>query len=58
MHMSLFDIVPLHNDAFLVSFNEPLHPFETEAFQLLMKPRLHHLVDVIMRAETALHVLM
>jgi hypothetical protein len=31
----LFDIAPLHNDALLVSFNELLHPFEKEAFQLL-----------------------
>jgi hypothetical protein len=42
----LFDIVPLHNGALLVSFNELLHPFEKEAFQLLMKTRLHRLLDV------------
>jgi hypothetical protein len=51
-----FDIVPLHNDALLVSFNELLHPFEKEAFQLLTEPRLHRLLDVTMRAEP-LHVL-
>jgi hypothetical protein len=32
MHMLLFDIVPLHNDALLVSFNELLHPFEKKLF--------------------------
>jgi hypothetical protein len=48
MHMLLFDIVPMHNDAFLVSFNE-LHPFE--AFRLLTKPRLHRLMDITMRAK-------
>jgi hypothetical protein len=52
----LFDIAPLHNDALLVSFNELLKPFEIEAFRLLTKPRLHHLLDVTMRAEQ-LHVL-
>jgi hypothetical protein len=56
MHMLLFDIVPLHNDALLVSFNELLHPFEREAFRVLTKPRLHRLLDVTMRAEP-LHVL-
>jgi hypothetical protein len=54
--MLLFDIVPLHNDALLVLFNELLHPFEEEAFRLLMKPHLHHLLDVTMRAEL-LHML-
>jgi hypothetical protein len=44
----LFDIVPLHSDALLVSFTELLHPFEKEAFQLLMKPRLYRLLDVTM----------
>jgi hypothetical protein len=56
--MLLFDIVPLHNDAILVSFNELLYPFEKEAFRLLMKPRLHRLLDVTMQAEPVLHVLM
>jgi hypothetical protein len=56
MHMLLFDTVPLHNDALLVSFNELLHPFEKEAFRLLTKPHLHRLLDVTMRAEP-LHVL-
>jgi hypothetical protein len=54
--MLLFDIVPLHNDALLVSFNELLYPFKKEAFQLLTKPRLHLLLDVTVRAEL-LHVL-
>jgi hypothetical protein len=44
--MLLFDIVPLHNVALLVSLNEHLYPFEKEAFQLLTKPRLHRLLDV------------
>jgi hypothetical protein len=57
MHMLLFDIVPLHNDALLVSFNELLYPFETEAFHLLTKSRLHRLLDVTIRAEPVLHVL-
>jgi hypothetical protein len=47
MHVLLFGIVPLHNDALLVSFNELLHPFE-KAFRLLTKPRLHRLLDVTM----------
>jgi hypothetical protein len=55
-HTLLFDIVPLHNDALLVSFNELLRPFEEEAFWLLTKPHLHHLLDITMRAEP-LHVL-
>jgi hypothetical protein len=55
MHVLLFDIVPLHKDALLVSFNELLHPFEKEAFRLLTKPRLLRLLDVTMRAEP-LHV--
>jgi hypothetical protein len=55
--MLLFTIFPLHNDALLVSFNELLHPFEKEAFRLLMKSRLHRLLDVTMRAEPVLHVL-
>jgi hypothetical protein len=55
--MLLFDIVPLHNDALLVSLNELLHPFEKEAFRLLTKPRLHRLLDVTLRAEPVLHVL-
>jgi hypothetical protein len=46
--MLLFDTVPLHNDALLVSFNELLHPFEEEALQLLIKPHLHRLLDVTM----------
>jgi hypothetical protein len=58
MHMLLFDIVPLHNDALLVSFNELLYPFEKQTFRLLTKPRLHRLLDVTMRAEPVLHVLM
>jgi hypothetical protein len=49
--MLLFDMVPLHNDALLVSFNELLHPFEKEAFRLLVKTRLHRLLDATMRAE-------
>jgi hypothetical protein len=58
MHVLLFDIVvPLHSDALLVSFNELLHPFEKESFQLLTKPRLHRLLDVTMRGEPVLHVL-
>jgi hypothetical protein len=57
MHVSLFDIVPLHNDALLVSFNELLYPFEKEAFWLLTKPRLHRLLDFSMRAKPVLHVL-
>jgi hypothetical protein len=44
MHMLLFDILPLHNDALLVPFNELLHPFEKGAFQLPTKPRLHRLL--------------
>jgi hypothetical protein len=56
MHMLFFDIVPLQNNALLVSFNELLHPFEREAFWLLTKPRLHRSLDVTMRAEP-LHVL-
>jgi hypothetical protein len=55
--MLLFDIVHLHNDAFLVSFNELLYPFEKEAFRMLTKPRLHRLLDVTMRAKPVLHVL-
>jgi hypothetical protein len=43
--MLIFDIVPLHNDALLVLFNELLRPFE-KAFRLLTKPRLHRLLDV------------
>jgi hypothetical protein len=43
--MLLFDIVPLHNDALLVSFNKLLHPFTNEAFRLLTKVRLHHLLN-------------
>jgi hypothetical protein len=31
MLMLLFDIVPLHNDALLVSFNKLLYAFEKEA---------------------------
>jgi hypothetical protein len=31
MRMLLFDTVPLHNDALLVSFNELLYPFEKGA---------------------------
>jgi hypothetical protein len=46
--MLLFNIVPLHDDALLVSFNELLHPFEKEALWLLTKPRLHRLLDVTM----------
>jgi hypothetical protein len=57
MHMLLFGIVPLHNDALLVSFNEFLYLFEKEAFQLLMKPCLHRLLDVTMQAEPVLHML-
>jgi hypothetical protein len=34
MHTLLFDIVPLHNDALLVSFNELLHPFERKSFSV------------------------
>jgi hypothetical protein len=52
--MLLFDIVTLHNDALLVSFNELLYPFEKEAFCLLKKSRLHCLLDVTMRAEPVL----
>jgi hypothetical protein len=58
MHMLLFDIVPLHNDALLVSFNELLHPFKKETYWLLTKPRLLRLLDATMRAEPVLHVLM
>jgi hypothetical protein len=58
MHTLLFDIVPLHNDALLVSFNERLYPFEEEASRLLTKPCLHRLLDITMRAEPVLHVLM
>jgi hypothetical protein len=54
MHVLLFDIVPLHNDALLVSFNELLYLFEKEAFRLLTKPRLHRLLDVTKRAELLL----
>jgi hypothetical protein len=57
MHMLLLDIIPLHNDALLVSFNELLHPFGKKAFWLLMKPRLHRLLDVTVRAEPVLHAL-
>jgi hypothetical protein len=56
MHKLLFDTVPLHNDALVVSFNELLHSFEKEAFRFLTKTRLHRLLDVTMRAEL-LHVL-
>jgi hypothetical protein len=55
--MLLFDIVPLHNDALLVSFNKLLYPFEKEAFRLLMKPHLHCLLGVTMQAEPVLHEL-
>jgi hypothetical protein len=55
--MLLFDIVLLQNDARLVSFNELLYPIEKEAFQVLMKPRLHRLLDITMRAEPVLRVL-
>jgi hypothetical protein len=55
--MLLFDIVPLHNDALLVSFNELFYPFKKEAFRLLMKPLLHRLLDVTMQAKPVLHVL-
>jgi hypothetical protein len=55
--MLIFDIVPLHNDALLVSFNELLYPFDKEAFRLLTKPRLHRLLDVTVQAEPVLHVL-
>jgi hypothetical protein len=54
--MLLFVIVPLHNDALPVSFNELLHPFEKEAFQLLTKPRLHRLLDITLQTEPVLHV--
>jgi hypothetical protein len=47
----LFNIVPLHNDALLVSFKELLYPFEKEAFRLLTKPCLYRLLDFTMRAE-------
>jgi hypothetical protein len=57
MQKLLFDIVHLHNDALLVSFNELLYPFEKEAFRLLTKTRLHRLLDVTMRAEPVLHLL-
>jgi hypothetical protein len=56
--MLLFDIVPLHIDALLVSFNELLHPFEKEAFRLLTKLCLNRLLDVAMQAEPVLHMLM
>jgi hypothetical protein len=56
MHMLLFDVVPLHNDALLVSFSELPDLFEKEAFRLLTKPRLHRVLDVTMRAQP-LHVL-
>jgi hypothetical protein len=46
--MVLFNMVPLHNDALLVSINELLHPLEKEAFWLLTKPRLRRLLDVTM----------
>jgi hypothetical protein len=57
MHMLLFDIVPLYNDALLVWFNELHYPFEKEAFRLLTKPRLHRLLDVTMQAEPVVHML-
>jgi hypothetical protein len=57
MHMLLFDIVPLHNDALLVSFNKLLYLFEKEYFRLLTKPRLHRLMDVTMRSEPVLPLL-
>jgi hypothetical protein len=44
----LFDMVPLHNDALLISFNELLYLFEKEALRLLMKPRLQRLLEVTM----------
>jgi predicted naringenin-chalcone synthase len=34
MHMLLFDIVPLHNDALLILFSELLHPFKKEVFSV------------------------
>jgi hypothetical protein len=37
MHMLYFDIVPLHNEALLVSFNK-LSSLQKEAFQMLTKP--------------------
>jgi hypothetical protein len=57
MHTLLYDIVPLHNDALLVSFNELLYPFKKEAFWLLTKPCLQNLLDVTMRAEPVSSVL-
>jgi hypothetical protein len=57
MHLLLFDIVPLHSDALVVSFNELLYPLKKEAFRLLMKPRLHRFLDVTMQAKPVLHVL-
>jgi hypothetical protein len=56
MHILHFDIVPLHNNALLISFNELLQPFEKQAFRFLTKSRLHRLLDVTMRTEP-LHVL-
>jgi hypothetical protein len=50
MHILLFDMNPLHNEALLVSFNELHHPFEKEAFRLLTKPRLHRILDVSFQA--------
>jgi hypothetical protein len=55
--MLLFGIDLLHNDALLVAFNKLLYPFEKEAFRLLTKSHLHHLLDVTMHAEPVLHVL-
>jgi hypothetical protein len=57
MNILIFDIILLHNDALLVSFNKLPYHFEKEAFLLLTKPRLHRLLDVTMRAEPVLHVL-
>jgi hypothetical protein len=55
--MFLFDTVPMHNDALLVSFNELLYIFgRKKTFLLLTKPRLHRLLDVTMQAEPVPHV--
>jgi hypothetical protein len=34
MHMLLCDVVPLHNDALLISFNELLYSFEKKSFSV------------------------
>jgi hypothetical protein len=43
MHMLLLDIVPLHNDALLVLFNELLYPFKKKRFSVAHEATSAHL---------------